>query len=198
VIVDKDDPSMSNPTKYVGPFFRAESVEDCRAKGWVIKEDPGRGYRRVVASPQPIDVVETEVIRDLLDSGRVVIAVGGGGVPVCRNPDGTLVGVDAVIDKDRASALLAGLIKADEFLILTGVEKVALNFRKPNMRTVDVMTMAEAQQYYSEGQFPKGSMGPKIEAAMDFIRRGGSRVVITNLSNAQAAACGSAGTRIVP
>lgn len=198
VIVDKNDPSMTNPTKYVGPFFRAEHLEDCRARGWIVKEDPGRGYRRVVASPQPIDVVETEVIRDLLDSGRVVIAAGGGGVPVCRNPDGTLDGVDAVIDKDRASALLAWLLKADEFLILTGVEKVALNFRKPDMRTIDVMTMAEAQRYQTEGQFPKGSMGPKIEAAVDFIRRGGAQVVITNLENAQAAARGLAGTRIVP
>ena len=198
VVVDKDDPSMSNPTKYVGPFFRAENLADCRARGWVIKEDPGRGYRRVVASPKPLDIVETEVIRDLLNGGRVVIAAGGGGVPVYKNPDGTLEGMDAVIDKDRASALLAGLIGADDFLILTGVEKVALNFRKPDMRTVDVMTVAEAQRYQSEGQFPKGSMGPKIEAAVDFIRRGGSRVVITNLENARAAARGEAGTRIVP
>ena len=198
VVVDKDDPSMSNPTKYVGPFFRVENLEDCRAKGWVIKEDPGRGYRRVVASPLPVDVVEKEVIRDLLDSGRVVIAAGGGGVPVCRKDDGTLEGVDAVIDKDRASALLAGLLKADELLILTGVEKVALNYRKPNMRTVDVLTVAEAERYQAEGQFPKGSMGPKIEAAVDFIKRGGSRVVITNLESADAAVNGDAGTRIVP
>jgi carbamate kinase len=198
VIVDKDDPSMSNPTKYVGPFFRAESVEDCQAKGWVIKEDPGRGYRRVVASPMPIDVVEKEVIRDLLDSGRVVIAAGGGGIPVCRKADGTLEGVDAVIDKDRASALLAGLLHADKLLILTGVEKVALNYRKPNMRTVDVLTVAEAEKYLAEGQFPKGSMGPKIEAAVDFIKRGGSQVVITNLENASAGAEGTAGTRIIP
>jgi carbamate kinase len=198
VVVDKDDPSMSNPTKYVGPFFRAENLEDCRARGWVIKEDPGRGYRRVVASPLPVDVVEKEVIRDLLDSGRVVIAAGGGGVPVCRKDDGTLEGVDAVIDKDRASALLAGLLKADELLILTGVEKVALNYRKPNMRTVDVLTVAEAERYQAEGQFPKGSMGPKIEAAVDFIKRGGSLVVITNLESAGAAVNGNAGTRIVP
>lgn len=198
VVVDKDDPSMSNPTKYVGPFFRAENLEDCRAKGWVIKEDPGRGYRRVVASPLPMDVVEKEVIRDLLDSGRVVIAAGGGGVPVCRKDNGTLEGVDAVIDKDRASALLAGLLKADELLILTGVEKVALNYRKPNMRTVDVLTVAEAERYQAEGQFPKGSMGPKIEAAVDFIKRGGSLVVITNLESAGAAVNGAAGTRIVP
>lgn len=198
VIVDKDDPSMKSPTKYVGPFIHPENVEECRAKGWVVKEDPGRGHRRVVASPQPVGVVETEVIRDLLADGLVVIAAGGGGIPVCKNPDGTLEGVDAVIDKDRASALLAGLLKADELLILTGVEKVALNFRKPDMRTLDVLTVAEAEKLLAEGQFPKGSMGPKIEAAVEFIRRGGTQVVITDLEHARAGAQGAAGTRIVP
>ncbi len=198
VVVDKNDPSMLNPTKYVGPFFKADQIDACKAKGWIMKEDPGRGYRRVVASPIPVDVIEKSVIHELLDSGRVVIAVGGGGVPVCRAANGTLEGVDAVIDKDRASALLAGLIKADELLILTGVDKVAINYKKPDQKVLDTMTVAEADRYMAEGQFPKGSMGPKIEAAVDFIKRGGKVVVITSLEKAQEAVDNHAGTRIVP
>lgn len=197
VVVDKNDPSMQNPTKYVGLYFKEEDLESCRAKGWVMKEDPGRGYRRVVASPIPVDVVEKETIHEILKSGKVVIAVGGGGVPVCRAADGTLEGVDAVIDKDRASALLASQIAADELLILTGVDKVAINYKKPDMRVLDSMTVAEAEQYLADGQFPKGSMGPKIEAAVDFIKRGGKLVVITSLEKAQEAVDGTAGTRVV-
>ncbi|MCX7023281.1 MAG: carbamate kinase [Spirochaetes bacterium] len=197
VVVDKNDPSMVNPTKYVGPFFKAEDLETCRKKGWVMKEDPGRGYRRVVASPIPIDVVEKSVIHDLLDDDKLVIAVGGGGVPVCLNADGTYTGVDAVIDKDRASALLASLIDADELLILTGVDKVAINYKKPSMKVLDTMTVAEAERYMAEGQFPKGSMGPKMEAAIDFVKRGGNHVIITSLEKAQAAVDGLAGTKIV-
>jgi len=138
------------------------------------------------------------VIHELLDSGKVVIAVGGGGVPVCKAADGSLEGVDAVIDKDRASALLAGLIKADELLILTGVDKVAINYKKPDMRVLDALTVAEAERYMAEGQFPKGSMGPKIEAAIDFVKRGGKVVVITSLEKAQEAVDGDAGTRVIP
>lgn len=197
VVVDKNDPSMLNPTKYVGPFFKEADLDACKSKGWVMKEDPGRGYRRVVASPIPVDVVEKETIHELLKSGKVVIAVGGGGVPVCRNADGTLDGVDAVIDKDRASALLASQIGADELLILTGVDRVAINFKKPDMKVLDSMTVAEAERYMAEGQFPKGSMGPKIEAAVDFIKRGGKLVVITSLEKAQEAVDGKAGTRVV-
>jgi len=197
VVVDEHDPSMKNPTKYVGPFFKEADVPACEARGWIMKADPGRGFRRVVASPIPVDVIEKGVIQELLDSGKVVIAVGGGGVPVKRSADGMLSGVDAVIDKDRASALLAGLIKADELLILTGVDKVAINFKKPEMKVLDQMTVAEAERYLAEGQFPKGSMGPKIEAAIDFVKRGGSTVVITSLEKAQAAVDGSAGTRVV-
>jgi len=197
VVVDKNDPSMLNPTKYVGPFFKEADLEACRKKGWIMKEDPGRGYRRVVASPIPVDVVEKETIHELLKNGKVVIAVGGGGVPVCKNPDGTYDGVDAVIDKDRASALLASQIQADELLILTGVDKVAINFKKPDQKELDKLTIAEAEQYHKEGQFPKGSMGPKIEAAIDFIKRGGKQVIITSLEKAQAAVDGKAGTLIV-
>lgn len=197
VVVDKNDPSMLNPSKYVGPFFKEADLDACKSKGWVMKEDPGRGYRRVVASPIPVDVVEKGTINELLKSGKVVIAVGGGGVPVCRNADGTLDGVDAVIDKDRASALLASQIGADELLILTGVDRVAINFKKPDMKVLDSMTVAEAEKHMADGQFPKGSMGPKIEAAVDFIKRGGKLVVITSLEKAQDAVDGKAGTRVV-
>ena len=196
VEVDPKDPQMVNPNKFVGPFFKAEQLEACKSKGWVMKEDPGRGYRRVVASPSPMDVIEKDTIKDLLDDGKIVIAVGGGGVPVERLADGTLEGVDAVIDKDRASALLANLIGADELVILTGVDRVAVNYKKPDMKWFDTMTVAECEKYQAEGQFPKGSMGPKIEAAADFIKRGGAKVIITDLEHASAAVDGKAGTLI--
>ncbi len=196
VEVDPNDPSMQNPTKYVGPFYKADQVEKLRSRGWIIKEDPMRGFRRVVPSPMPLDVIEKDTIKDLIDDGKIVIAVGGGGIPVKRNADGTLSGVDAVIDKDRASALLANLIDADELVILTGVEKVAINFRKPNQQVFDHMTVEECEKYMAEGQFPKGSMGPKIEAACDFIRRGGAKVIITSMEHATAAIHGGAGTTI--
>jgi carbamate kinase len=196
VVVDPADPSMSNPTKYVGPFYKAEQVEKLRARGWIIKEDPGRGFRRVVASPLPLDIVEKGTIKDLIDDGKVVIAAGGGGIPVMRSPEGMLSGVDAVIDKDRASALLANLIGADELLILTGVDRIAVNYKKPDMRFFDALTVAECERFLAEGQFPKGSMGPKIEAACDFVRRGGQKVIVTNLENASAAITGHAGTVI--
>lgn len=196
VVVDPADPSMTNPTKYVGPFYKAEQVDKLRARGWIVKEDPGRGFRRVVASPQPLDVVEKGTIKDLIDDGKIVIAVGGGGVPVMRSAEGILAGVDAVIDKDCASALLANLIGADELCILTGVDKVAINYKKPDQRYFDAMTVADCERYLAEGQFPKGSMGPKIEAACDFIRRGGTKVIITSMENAVAAIDGKAGTVI--
>ncbi len=197
VVVDENDPAMKNPTKYVGPFFKEADVPACEARGWIMKADPGRGFRRVVASPIPVDIVEKGTIHELLNDGKVVIAVGGGGVPVKRSPDGRLDGVDAVIDKDRASALLAGLISADQLLILTGVDKVAINFKKPDMKILDEMTVADAERYLAEGQFPKGSMGPKIEAAIDFINRGGKTVIITSLEKAREAVDGSSGTRVV-
>jgi len=196
VEVDPADPSMLNPTKYVGPFYKAEQVEKLRDCGWIIKEDPGRGFRRVVPSPIPLDVIEKDTIRDLIDEGKIVIAVGGGGIPVYREADGRLEGVDAVIDKDRASALLANLINADELVILTGVDKVAINFKKPDQKVFDHLTVAECERYLAEGQFPKGSMGPKIEAACDFVRRGGARVIITSLENATLAVEGKAGTEV--
>ncbi|MFZ4618531.1 MAG: carbamate kinase [Rectinemataceae bacterium] len=196
VVVDPADPSMKNPTKYVGPFYKAADVDACTAKGWMMKEDPGRGWRRVVPSPLPLDIVEKQTIKDLIDDGLVVIAVGGGGVPVERSPDGTLRGIDAVIDKDRASALLASLVNADELLILTGVDRVAINYKKPDEKSFDKMTVAACEKYQAEGQFPKGSMGPKIEAACDFINRGGAKVLITSMEHASEAVAGKAGTTI--
>jgi len=194
--VDPDDPSMQNPTKYVGPFYKSEQVERLRERGWIIKEDPMRGYRRVVPSPKPLDVIEKDTIKDLIDDGKIVIAAGGGGIPVRRAIDGTLIGVDAVIDKDRASSLLASLLDADELIILTGVDKVAINYRKPDQKEFDHLTIAECERYMADGQFPKGSMGPKIEAACDFLRRGGSKVIITSMEHASEAAHGNAGTLI--
>ncbi|MEW6548978.1 MAG: carbamate kinase [Spirochaetota bacterium] len=196
VEVDPEDPSMKNPTKYVGPFYKAEQVESLRQRGWIIKEDPGRGFRRVVPSPIPLDVVEKDIIKDLIDDGKIVIAVGGGGVPVRRDAEGMLQGVDAVIDKDRASALLANLIAADELVILTGVDRVAINYKKPDMRFFDRMSVEECEKHLAEGQFPKGSMGPKIEAACDFVKRGGAKVIITSMENATLAVDGKAGTVI--
>jgi len=196
VVVDPDDPSMTIPSKYVGPFYDPGQVDMLRARGWTVKEDPGRGFRRVVASPLPLDIVEKDTIRELVDGGKVVIAAGGGGVPVMRVGNGTLAGVDAVIDKDRASALLATLIGADELCILTGVDKVAINFRKPDQRSFDSLTVAECRRYLAEGQFPRGSMGPKIEAACDFLLRGGRRVIVTILESAEEAMNGRAGTVI--
>jgi carbamate kinase len=196
VVVDPNDPSMQNPTKFVGPFYKAEQVERLREHGWIIKDDFGRGFRRVVASPLPLDVVEKGTIKDLIDGGKIVIAAGGGGVPVMREADGSLAGVDAVIDKDRASALLANLIGADELLILTGVDRIAINYKKPDQRFLDAITVADCERYLAEGQFPKGSMGPKIEAARDFIKRGGHKVIVTSLECACAAIEGRAGTVI--
>jgi len=197
VVVDPEDPSMKNPSKYVGPFFKAEDVEALKKRGWIMKEDPGRGFRRVVPSPLPLDVVEKETVHTLLDAGCVVISVGGGGVPVYQDAKGDYIGVDAVIDKDRASALLANLIKADDLIIITGVEKVAVNYKKPDQKYFDVMTVAECERYQAEGQFPKGSMGPKIEAACDFIKGGGKNVIITDIDHSCDAATLKVGTVIV-
>jgi carbamate kinase len=193
IVVDPADPSMSNPCKFVGPFFQEAEVAKLRERGWIVKEDAGRGYRRVVPSPLPLDIVEKKVIASLLEAGNVVIAAGGGGIPV-RREGGELSGVDAVIDKDRASALLATLIGADELVILTGVERVMVNYRKPGERALDSLTVAEAKAYLAEGQFPGGSMGPKIEAAIDYLEKGGGRVVITSIDSCAAALEGHAGT----
>lgn len=200
VFVDPDDPSINNPTKFVGPFYEASQVEELRSKrGWELKEDPGRGWRRVVPSPIPLEIVEKNIIRQLVENDVVVIAAGGGGIPVYVDPkNGWLEGIDAVIDKDLASAVLARDVSAHELLILTAVEKVALNFGKPNQRELDQMTIAQAESYLEEGHFPPGSMGPKIRAAINFLKSGGERVIITSIEKSVAAMEENAGTVIVP
>jgi len=198
VLVDKNDPAFGNPTKPVGPFytkFRAQQL--AREKKWIVTEDAGRGYRKVVPSPKPIDVVPKWIIRDLVQAGRIVIAAGGGGIPVIINSRGLFEGVEAVIDKDYAASLIAREIKVDLFIILTAIEKVYLNFGQPDQHEVPVMTVEEAQGYLEEGQFPPGSMGPKIEAAVDFIAAGGGEVLITKDSHLKAALLKRSGTRIV-
>jgi carbamate kinase len=198
VVVDADDPAFSRPTKPIGPFFsegRARRLAS--ARGWSVAEDSGRGWRRVVASPEPVEVVEAGEIRRLLDAGEVVVACGGGGVPVARVGD-DLVGVDAVIDKDFAAALVGRLVGATSLLLLTGVEKVLLDFGTPDERPVDVMTLEEARAHLADGQFPPGSMGPKVEAAAQFVEGGGGQALITSMEAAADALAGRTGTRIVP
>jgi len=198
VIVDKDDPSIQNPTKYVGPFFKKEQVEELQARrGWLMKEDKGRGYRRVVPSPKPIGIWEKDIIKELVEQGVVVVAAGGGGIPVYVDERGWLEGVDAVIDKDLASAVLGNEIGAQKMVIVTGVDRVALGFGTPEQKELEKMTVAEAKQYLDAGEFPAGSMGPKIQAAINFIEGGGEEVIITSIKKTAQALTGSEGTRIV-
>ena len=199
VVVDKDDPGFRNPTKPVGPFYtryRAEELQ--KQKRWHMQEDAGRGYRKVVPSPRPLEIIQLDAIRLLLQAGHCVIAGGGGGIPVIRDSSGFLVGVEAVIDKDRLSSLLAEQLGADTYVILTGVPKVALDFGKPTQRWVDQLTASEAGRHLAEGQFPPGSMGPKIESALAFLRAGGREVLITSPEALEREPYATVGTRIVP
>lgn len=196
VLVDRNDPAFENPTKPVGAFYLKEEAELLgRANNLVFKEDPGkRGWRRVVASPEPLDVLNKKIIKDLVKKGNIVIASGGGGVPVYRDKNKHLQGIEAVIDKDLASALLAFEIGADDFFILTDVPKVYLNFGQPDQTAVNKMTIKEAENYLNQGQFAAGSMGPKIKAAIHFVKNGGKETIIT-----ESTMLGSpeSGTRIV-
>ncbi len=199
VLVDPADEAFANPTKPIGPFYSAEDAERYRSEnGWVLKEDAGRGWRRVVASPKPLEIVEEDTVRLLLDQDVVVIAVGGGGIPVVRNAEGDLKGTAAVIDKDLASCLLAKNLKADLFIISTGVDKVAIHYKKPDQRDLDRLTVAEAEELMAQGEFPAGSMGPKIAAAIDFLKAGGREVIITQPHLLEDAIQGKNGTHIVP
>lgn len=200
VLVDKDDPAFKHPTKPIGSFMdEAEASKRAEEMGWNVVEDAGRGWRRVVASPIPVEVVELEAVQRLIEAGVVVITVGGGGIPVIDKGQRELAGTAAVIDKDFASSLLARLIKADLFLISTAVEKIALNFGKPNQTWVDRMTLSEAKQHLKEGvHFAKGSMAPKIEAIIWFLEAGGKQAIITNPENIGRALRGETGTLIVP
>ncbi len=197
-LVDAEDPAFKNPTKPVGPFYSANEAKQLReSKGWHVVSDSGRGYRRVVPSPTPLDILEKETIIRLFETGTVVISVGGGGVPVIREKNGTVRGVEAVLDKDRTAALLAKTLGVDTLLILTDVEKVFVNYGKPDQRALDRVTVQECKKYLSEGQFPEGSMGPKIESAVSFLSGSpGRRVVIASLEMAEEALKGTAGTTI--
>jgi carbamate kinase len=199
VVVDPADPAFARPTKPIGPFYPREEAEAKAARdGWTIVEDSGRGYRRVVASPEPVRIVELAQIRSLVDAGYVVLAVGGGGIAVVEFAPGRYRGVEAVIDKDRASALLAASLGVPLLVLSTGVERVAVHFRQPDERWVARMTRSEAAAYHAAGEFPKGSMGPKVEAAIRFLDRGGEEVLITTPAALGRAIEGETGTRIVP
>jgi carbamate kinase len=198
ILVDKHDPALKNPTKFVGPFYEKEKVAELmETHGWIIKEDRGRGWRRVVPSPVPQEIIAKNSIKLLVENNIVVIAAGGGGIPVYVESNGWLEGLDAVIDKDLASAVLGNEVGADELMILTGMEKVALNFGRPDQKFLENMSVKLAKKYLSEGHFPAGSMGPKIQAAVNFLENGGKRVVITSIEKFVAAALGYAGTTIV-
>ncbi len=196
VLVDEADPAFQKPSKPVGAFYTKEEADKIAAeKGYTMVEDAGRGWRQVVASPKPVDVVEKKMVNTLVDAGYVVITVGGGGIPVVRR-EGRLVGVPAVIDKDFASAKLAQLVGADKLVILTAVDRVAINWGKPDQKNLEMMTIAQAEQYCAEGQFAPGSMLPKVQAAMSFATTGGE-AIIASLEKAAAALKGESGTRVV-
>jgi len=198
VVVDKEDPAFNNPTKPVGPFYskyRATMLK--RQKKWRMIEDAGRGYRKVVPSPRPIDVVSKWVIRDLVHAGKIVIAAGGGGIPVIIDGNGLFQGVEAVIDKDFAASLIAREVKADLFIILTNVPRVYLNYGQPDEKPIPEMTVEEAKNYLAQGHFPPGSMGPKIEAAIEYIQNGGEEVLITSTSHLKASLINRSGTKII-
>jgi carbamate kinase len=199
VLVDPNDAAFQNPTKPIGAHM-TEDVAKSLAEdlGWVVKEDAGRGWRRMVASPMPQQIIERDIIGALIDLGYIVIACGGGGIPVLRDAQGDLQGLEAVIDKDFASSLLARDLGAELFVVSTGVEKVAVDFGKPAQRWLERVTLAEVRKYLAEGQFPKGSMGPKIEAIISFLEGGGTRALITNPPNLGRALSGATGTHIVP
>lgn len=199
VLVDSDDPAMQSPSKPIGSFYKEEEARTkMEQEGWAMIEDSGRGWRRVVPSPVPQEIIERDAIETLIKSGFIVIAVGGGGIPVVRDKVGNLSGVEGVIDKDLASSLLATRLNADLLLISTAVEKVSLNFKKPNQRDLDTITLGEARNYYEEGHFARGSMGPKMRAVINYLERGGRAALITMPETLGKALTGQTGTWIVP
>jgi len=199
VVVDDKDPAFKNPTKPIGPFYDEEHAKRLQIqKGWAMVQDSGRGWRRAVPSPKPQEVVEIDSIRSLLDSGEVVVAAGGGGIPVIRTEEGLLKGVEAVIDKDRATEVLALSLAVDGIVVVTGVDQVSLNYGTDKQRDVSEMTVSEARRYLEEGHFPSGSMGPKIESAIAFLEGGGKFLVVTSPRCMRDALAGKGGTRITP
>ena len=199
VLVDRADPAFQNPSKPIGSFMDEPTAQTRRqAEGWAVVEDAGRGWRRVVPSPLPVEIVERDAILQLVQSGFVVVAVGGGGIPVVRDPQGDLQGVEAVIDKDFASALLASSIQADLFLISTAVPQIALHYNKPDQRWLDRLTLEQARQYLAQGHFAKGSMEPKVRAIINYLEAGGHEALVTDPENIERALAGETGTRVVP
>ena len=198
-LVDPTDPAMQHPSKPIGLFYDAQEAQQRqREHGWTIMEDAGRGWRRVVPSPHPYQIIESAAIETMIHADFIVISAGGGGIPVIAAANGDLVGIEAVIDKDLASSLLATTLHADLLLISTGVEKIALNYRQPNQQDLDQLTLSEAQRYLHEGHFAKGSMEPKIRAAIEYLERGGKAVLITMPETITRALAGQTGTWILP
>jgi carbamate kinase len=198
VRVDENDPAFQNPTKPIGPFYSRRAAEERKERfGWSLAEIPGRGFRRVVPSPEPVEVFEQDIIRQILNLGMIVIAVGGGGIPVIESTNYRVTGSEAVIDKDRASALLASHLKADLFIISTDTEYVYLDYKKPTQRRLERVTSDQVQQYMAEGHFPPGSMGPKIESTIRYLSSGGAEVIITSPDSILEAVDGRKGTHIV-
>ncbi len=199
VLVSKDDPAWQNPTKYVGSYYTKEEAERlAKEKGWIIKPDPRGGYRRVVPSPDPKENIEVGAVKKLIEEGWIVIASGGGGIPVIRNEDGTLQGVEAVIDKDLAGEVLATALGVGAFVILTDVDGAYINYGKPDQKKLDVVTVSELEKYYREGHFKPGSMGPKVLAAIRFIKHGGKKAMIGHLQKGYEVIKGESGTMVVP
>lgn len=199
-LVDQNDPALKDPTKFVGSIFTKEEAEQLLSEGgWTIKQFRGEDeWRRVVFSPKPVSIINSAIIKELVHSGRILIAAGGGGIPVYLDPKLGLEGIDAVIDKDLAAAILAQEIGANELIILTNIDAVRLNFGKPDERAISRMTVAEAKGYAAAGEFAKGSMGPKVQAAIQFLEQGGERAIICELKEVDLAIQGQAGTVIVP
>jgi len=199
VVVDKNDPAFKNPTKPIGPFYTIEeALKRKESEGWDVMEDAGRGWRRALSSPVPTEILEIDVIKKLIDNGVIVIAIGGGGIPVIQDEKGNFQGVSAVIDKDHASALLASKLNVDLFIISTAVEKVLLNFGQANEKPLDRITVEEAKRYIQEGHFKPGSMLPKIKAVINFLEKGGKEALITTPDHLEDALDGKTGTRILP
>ncbi|KRQ04423.1 carbamate kinase [Bradyrhizobium sp. USDA 4518] len=199
VEVDANDPAFANPTKFVGPFFTEQEAQRISAElNWKMREDSGRGWRHVVPSPKPKHVCDISLVDALVKRGTIVIAGGGGGMPVIRDERGVRTGVPAVIDKDLTSAHIANVLGIEELLILTAVPRVAINFGKPDKRELDQVSLAQIKAYHREGHFPPGSMGPKVDAAIRFLEGGGKRAIISHLNCAMGALTGETGTHIVP
>lgn len=199
VVVDPNDPGFQNPTKPIGVFYKRDEADRlAKERGWVMKEDAGRGWRRLIPSPQPLEIVEETIFADLLERGLIAIGAGGGGIPVFRNAGGELEGIEAVIDKDRTSALLASRIGIDTLVILTQVDHVYLNFSQPDQKPIETATATEMDTWLREGHFLEGSMKPKVEAALYFLKHGGKKTVIAHLNQLVEALAGRTGTHIVP